>query len=132
MKSLGRHLEHPTQAETTFHTEIKSMERSYELVERRSETAYPRPQLQRSNWKSLNGPWKFTYDDEGQWIHPKEIAEWPNVIEVPFAPESARSGIGDTGFHPNCWYEREFEVPEGEGRVILHFGAVDYRARVWV
>jgi beta-galactosidase/beta-glucuronidase len=132
MKSFGRYLEHSAQAEATFHTEIKSMERSYELVEHTFETAYPRPQLQRSNWKSLNGSWKFTFDDHGQWIQPDEIAEWPNVIEVPFAPESARSGIGDTGFHPNCWYEREFEVPEGEGRVILHFGAVDYRARVWV
>jgi beta-galactosidase/beta-glucuronidase len=53
-------------------------------------------------------------------------------IEVPFAPESIRSGIHDTGFHATCWYERDFEVLPGGDRVLLHFGAVDYRARVWV
>lgn len=74
-----------------------------------------------------------------------------HTILVPFAPESRSSGIGDTGFHRACWYEREFEYekptekpgeknlvekkPCGDkkpGRVILHFGAVDYLARVWV
>ena len=58
------------------------------------------------------------------------------TIEVPFPPESARSGIGDRGFHNACWYEREFEIPPGfvghGKRVLLHFGAVDYLARVWV
>ncbi|MBW4577132.1 MAG: glycoside hydrolase family 2 [Aphanothece sp. CMT-3BRIN-NPC111] len=95
-------------------------------------TAYPRPQLQRSNWKSLNGLWKFAFDDEGRCVRPGDIDEWTTTIEVPFAPESSRSGIGDTGFHPNCWYEREFDLPPGKGGVLLHFGAVDYRARVWV
>jgi len=53
-----------------------------------------------------------------------------DTIEVPFAPE-ATSGINDTGFHPNCWYGSEFDLDGGgEGRVLLHFGAVDYRARV--
>ncbi|MBD2101756.1 glycoside hydrolase family 2 protein [Leptolyngbya sp. FACHB-261] len=93
---------------------------------------YPRPQLQRPNWICLNGPWKFAFDDEGRFSQPKDITTWTHTIEVPFAPESVRSGIGDLGFHPNCWYEREFEAPQGEGRVLLHFGAVDYRARVWV
>ena len=51
---------------------------------------------------------------------------------MPFAPESVKSGIGDTNFHANCWYDREFDVPHTESRVLLHFGAVDYRARVWV
>ncbi|WP_266888351.1 hypothetical protein [Trichormus azollae] len=41
-----------------------------------------------------------------------------------------KTGIGNTGFHPNCWYEGEFDTPAGEGRLLLHFGAVDYR--VWV
>ncbi|MGE5655254.1 MAG: glycoside hydrolase family 2 protein [Actinomycetota bacterium] len=99
-------------------------------------TAYPRPQLQRSNWLSLNGPWKFTFDDRGQFVRPSDISTWSHTIEVPFAPESAKSGIGDTGFHPNCWYEREFDLPlsleDSTHRVLLHFGAVDYRARVWV
>lgn len=94
--------------------------------------AYPRPQLQRSHWFSLNGPWKFTFDDEGQYSQPNQISHWSHIIEVPFAPESIQSGIADTGFHPYCWYEREFNLPAAEGRVLLHFGAVDYRARVWV
>jgi beta-galactosidase/beta-glucuronidase len=104
------------------------------------ETAYPRPQFQRissgdaerTNWQSLNGLWKFAFDDQGTCVQPSDLSQWSHHIEVPFAPESAKSGIGDTGFHPNCWYEREFETPPGEGRLLLHFGAVDYRARVWV
>ncbi|HEY9824022.1 MAG TPA: sugar-binding domain-containing protein, partial [Stenomitos sp.] len=93
---------------------------------------YPRPQLQRAGWTSLNGPWKFTYDDAGRFNYPSDVTSWEHLIEVPFAPESIKSGINDTGFHPNCWYEREFEVCPGDNRVLLHFGAVDYRARVWV
>ena len=98
----------------------------------RLKSAYPRPQLQRSNWINLNGVWKFAYDDEGQCTSPLDISEWSHCIEVPFAPESIKSGIGDTGFHPNCWYDREFELFKDENRVLLHFGAVDYCARVWV
>jgi beta-galactosidase/beta-glucuronidase len=97
-----------------------------------SRATYPRPQLMRSHWLCLNGAWKFTFDDLGKYAQPNDISEWTHTIEVPFAPESSRSGIGDTGFHPNCWYNREFDVPEGEGRVLLHFGAVDYKAKVWV
>jgi len=80
----------------------------------------------------LNGIWKFSYDDEGLFTQPTDIVHWDQSIEVPFAPESIRSGISNTGFHPNCWYEREFQVDVATGRVLLHFGAVDYRARVWV
>lgn len=94
--------------------------------------AYPRPQLQRPHWICLNGAWKFNFDDEGQFILPSDISDWTHTIEVPFAPESVRSGIGDTGFHPNCWYERQFDLPQRDGKVLLHFGAVDYYARVWV
>ncbi|MDZ8187377.1 MAG: glycoside hydrolase family 2 TIM barrel-domain containing protein [Nostoc sp. ChiSLP02] len=94
--------------------------------------AYPRPLLKRSHWQSLNGLWKFSFDDEGKCVEPSDLSQWSHHIEVPFAPESTKSGIGDEGFHPNCWYEREFETPSGDGRLILHFGAVDYRARVWV
>lgn len=94
--------------------------------------AYPRPQLQRQQWISLNGSWKFIFDDQGCFVSPSDISSWTHTIEVPFAPESIRSGIGDTGFHSNFWYEREFDVPKLDGRVLLHFGAVDYYARVWI
>ncbi len=115
----------------------KSFEEQYpcDLVtttKSQADIAYPRPQLQRSQWTSLNGTWKFTYDDDGIYMRPSDISTWDKCIEVPFAPESIRSGINDTGFHPNCWYERDFDVTATGKRVLLHFGAVDYRARVWV
>ncbi|MDZ8188292.1 MAG: glycoside hydrolase family 2 TIM barrel-domain containing protein [Nostoc sp. ChiSLP02] len=97
-----------------------------------TQITHPRPQLQRSPWQSLNGLWKFAYDDEGKCIEPSDLKQWTHLIEVPFAPESTKSRIGDTNLHSNCWYEREFPTPEGDGRLLLHFGAVDYRARVWV
>ena len=97
-----------------------------------SQFEYPRPQLVRDDWLSLNGKWRFRFDDEMRFKRPGEITEWTHEIEVPFAPETKMSGIGDTGFHRFCWYEREFTVMPTEGRTILHFGAVDYLARVWV
>jgi len=97
-----------------------------------SEPAHPNPQLQRQCWTSLDGPWRFLYDDQRKLLHPSEIARWDKTIEVPFPPESEASGIHDRSFHSCCWYERDFEVePDGE-RTILRFGAVDYSARVWV
>ena len=112
---------------------------------------YPRPLLRRAEWSSLNGPWRFVFDDEMHFRSPADIQHWPLTIEVPFAPESRRSGVGDTGFHRCCWYERDFDLtvdaPADGGRadqgiqqrgrpercrVILHFGAVDYHARVWI
>jgi beta-galactosidase/beta-glucuronidase len=93
---------------------------------------YPRPQLERDNWLCLNGEWEFAFDDELRCETPSSAIEWAHRITVPYAPESSASGIGDQGFHKSCWYRRQFEVPPGEGRVILHFGAVDYEAHVWV
>ncbi|HEU4652893.1 MAG TPA: glycoside hydrolase family 2 TIM barrel-domain containing protein [Steroidobacteraceae bacterium] len=100
---------------------------------------YPRPQLRRTEWLSLNGPWRFRFDNEMRFRLPRHIDEWPLTIRVPFAPETKLSGIEDTGFHRCVWYEREFEyaaVAAGQvgakQRVILHFGAVDYHAQVWV
>ena len=71
------------------------------------EFAYPRPQMQRSNWTSLNGKWRFCYDDACEFVVPSDVTSWPLEITVPFAPESKASGIADCGFHPLCWYERE-------------------------
>ena len=71
-----------------------------------------------------------------RWRSPADVPDWPHVIEVPYAPECKRSGIGDQGFHRVVWYERDIEVDPSMlangRRVILHFGAVDYHARVWV
>ncbi len=94
---------------------------------------YPRPQLRRDSWTSLNGPWEFAIDRDAMWRSPAEV-RWDTTILVPFAPESSASGIGDTGFMRACWYRRSVPVPEvsSGARVILHFGAVDYEATVWV
>jgi beta-galactosidase/beta-glucuronidase len=98
--------------------------------------SYPRPQLRRSSWTSLDGPWRFAFDDSLAWRNPADVAAWTHTIEVPYAPECERSGIGDQGFHRAVWYEREFEIDPATltdgGSLLLHFGAVDYHCRVWV
>lgn len=94
--------------------------------------AYPRPQLQRAHWLSLNGTWQFRYDDRCELQDPGVIDHWPREICVPYPPESSASGIGDPGFHRACWYQREVDLAPGADRVFLRFGAVDYAARVWV
>ena len=96
------------------------------------EFGYPRPQLQRPQWTSLNGTWRFFYDDEQKFASPLDIEDWPQRITVPYPPESEASGIADRGLHRVCWYEREFEIEANDQRVLLHLGAVDYSAKVWV
>jgi beta-galactosidase/beta-glucuronidase len=94
---------------------------------------YPRPQLRRTQWTSLNGPWDFALDPTAAWRSPEDVT-WTQRIEVPFAPETVRSGVGDRGHYKACWYRRTFEMeatPGEQERLILHFGAVDYEATVW-
>jgi hypothetical protein len=78
---------------------------------------YPRPQLVREHWMSLNGAWRFIFDEERKFRQPSDISEWPLEILVPFPPESQSGGIGDRGFHPDCGYERDLHIKaEGDGR----------------
>ena len=99
---------------------------------------YPRPQMVRKEWLSLNGKWKFDIDyslsgeEKGYWR--KETKNFLREILVPFCPESKLSGIGEKDFMPCVWYRRSFVLPKEwrEKRVLLHFGAVDYAATVWV
>ena len=94
---------------------------------------YPRPQLRRASWVSLNGLWEFAVDRDAAWRHPREVS-WDARIQVPFSPETAQSGIGDTSFLRACWYRTPLVLPtiaEGD-RILLHFGAVDYDATVWI
>ncbi len=94
---------------------------------------YPRPQLQRARWVSLDGSWEFAIDRKADLKQPEEVV-WDRRIMVPFAPETAASGVGDTSFYCAVWYRRQVQRPEmkpGE-RLMLHFGAVDYHASVWV
>ncbi len=94
--------------------------------------AYPRPQLEREHWASLDGTWQFLFDDAGRFARPQDIADWPLEILVPYPPESKASGIHDRSLHCVCWYKRTFQLNMDGGRVLLHFGAVDYAAKVWV
>jgi beta-galactosidase/beta-glucuronidase len=93
---------------------------------------YPRPQLRRDGWVSLNGSWDFAFDPSGTWRSPAHV-QWDRAVRVPFAPEAPASGLGVTSFFRACWYKRTIPVPRlGEGeRLLLHFGAVDYEATVW-
>ena len=97
---------------------------------------HPRPQSVRSQWLNLNGAWEFEYDpgNSGEARGLADSADYSHRITVPFCPESELSGIGNTDFMLCVWYRRSFELPSGwDGcRVLLHFGAVDYEATVWV
>jgi beta-galactosidase/beta-glucuronidase len=97
---------------------------------------HPAPQLQRAHWRDLNGAWKFAFDTTATWHHPADVI-FDREIIVPFAPESRASGLDDQGFHGVVWYSltltlEERERPENGARLLLHFGAVDYCAKVWV
>lgn len=99
-------------------------------------TTYPRPDFCRTTWMDLNGCWEFDFDDMQQ----GELQNWPlshvyqKTITVPFCFQSAKSGIHDTSYHPCVWYHRTVDIQPGETgtRALLHFGAVDYHAKVWV
>jgi beta-galactosidase/beta-glucuronidase len=94
---------------------------------------HPHPQMQRPQWRSLDGEWEFAYDDDVACSDPRTV-RFNRTIVVPYPPESKASGIGDTGFHPALWYRRRFQLTREERAacLLLHFGAVDYEARVWV
>ena len=97
---------------------------------------HPNPQFERKNWINLNGEWDFEFDfgnskfESG--IVKKDV--WDNKIIVPFCPESKLSGIEHTDFIPAVWYRKNINITEDNlnGRVILHFGAVDYEAKLYV
>lgn len=99
---------------------------------------YPRPQFVRDRFMVINGTWEFGYDDAGVsleegWYQPGKAL--PMQIEVPFVYECAMSGIGcHEEQHDTVFYKRRFTLPEdwSKDRILLHFGAVDYRARVYV
>ena len=97
---------------------------------------YPRPQFFRKDWMSLDGEWQFELDlsNSGEERGMQEKTPLACAIRVPFCPESPLSGVGCRDFIPACWYRKDFALPpEWSGRrVLLHFGAVYYRCRVWI
>src|SRR5207302_9694859 len=75
----------------------------------------------------------FAIDADARWHQPSDFRPQTRIL-VPFAPETPMSGVGDTGFYDAVWYRRTFRAPRLEPgqRLLLHFGAVDHAARVWV
>lgn len=91
---------------------------------------YPRPQMVRNSYLCLNGPWQYTVTKETGFP-----ALWEGNIVVPFAPESALSGVNRV-LQPDeyLWYKREVTLPEGfvQSRTLLHFGGVDQCCVVYI
>ncbi len=92
---------------------------------------YPRPIMERTDWMNLNGIWNYAITPVGQTMP----QGYDGQILVPFAVESSLSGVGKSlGEKNELWYQRKFSIPsKWKGyKILLHFGAVDWKADVWV
>ncbi|HOH55044.1 MAG TPA: glycoside hydrolase family 2 TIM barrel-domain containing protein [Paludibacteraceae bacterium] len=92
---------------------------------------YPRPLMERTEWLNLNGLWNYAILPVGK----QAPSTFDGKILVPFAIESSLSGVQkNVGKANELWYEREFTIPSKwkNNRIILHFGAVDWKTDVWV
>ena len=109
---------------------------SYEQAIPRAE--FPNPQFERKYWQNLNGKWKFKFDHGNSGVEQDYVNKdvFDMEINVPFTYESSLSGINIKDFCDCVWYKRTFIVNEKwdvkTGKILLHFGAVDYHAKVWV
>lgn len=97
---------------------------------------YPRPQFERSEWINLNGTWTFQFDfgNSGKDRQLQSAEKFSKNITVPFCPESKLSGVEYTDFINQMWYQRKISIPtDWKGKkILLHFGAVDYQAEVFI
>jgi beta-galactosidase/beta-glucuronidase len=106
---------------------------------------HPRPDAFRPDWVSLNGPWDFAFDprnlgEQLRWYRPTRAGtpedQFELSITVPFPWESKLSGVSSPEYRGAGWYRRRIEIPadwlQRGLRPILHFGAVDWSAKVWV
>ena len=92
---------------------------------------YPRPIMERTEWQNLNGLWNYAIQPAGK----QKPTSFEGEILVPFAIESSLSGVQErVGKNNELWYQQEFTVPGKwkNNKVLLHFGAVDWKADVWV
>lgn len=97
---------------------------------------HPNPQFERTTWTNLNGEWQFEIDHSNSGIE-REFYKRNSLsskIIVPFCPESELSGVNHKDFMPAVWYLRKFNLSAKHltGRIMLHFGAVDYEAIVYL
>lgn len=100
---------------------------------------HPQPIMRREHWQNLNGEWLFQFDfgvsgADRKLFSPQNSKEFTQKITVPFCPESELSGIGYKDFIPSVWYKKSISITEEHlsGRVLLHFGAVDYECDVYI
>lgn len=107
------------------------------MLENMIRNEYPRPQFQRELWENLNGEWEFEFDDKRvgdreKWYLSKK--PFSMKIQVPFSYQSELSGIGKADFHDLVWYKKKFKLPITflGYNTVLHFGAVDYKADIWI
>ena len=92
---------------------------------------YPRPQLERNDWQNLNGEWEYAIKPVGG----VEPSAFDGKILVPFAVESSLSGVQkEVGQENELWYKRSFSIPSAwkNKNIVLNFGAVDWKADVFV
>ena len=98
---------------------------------------HPKPQFQRDSWMNLNGLWAFEIDNgrsgKARGLSAAD-AQLSGQILVPFCPQSELSGVNHKDFLSGVWYRRTFELTKEQlsGRVVLHFGAVDYHCEAFV
>lgn len=97
----------------------------------------PRPDFIRSPWISLEGLWDFGFDDGDAGLSRKWFLNGPPEpmkIRVPYPFQSKLSGMGDESIHNVVWYRRMFKLSEDfrKARILLKFGAVDYKSMVWL
>ena len=109
---------------------------AYASAEELPRAEYPRPQFERQEWINLNGQWSYTFDFSRSGMDRELFRSegFDGQITVPFAPQSELSGVGFTDFIPEMWYQRRLEIPaDWDGkRILLHFGAVDYIASIYI
>ena len=98
---------------------------------------HPKPQFHRDSWMNLNGLWAFEIDNgrsgKARGLSAAD-AQLSGQILVPFCPQSELSGVNHKDFLYGVWYRRTVDLTKEQlsGRVVLHFGAVDYRCEAFV
>lgn len=99
---------------------------------------YPRPDFVRDSFQSLNGEWEFVFDDDDRGLSEKwynsSFDGYDKKIIVPYTYLCELSGINDQDFHDIVWYRKRavFERKLKDGRLMLHFGAIDHEADIWI
>jgi beta-galactosidase/beta-glucuronidase len=101
------------------------------MIERKM---HPRPQFIRKKWQTLDGHWKFIFDDNNVGLNENWNERFPQKVQtilVPFTYETKASGIQNSEQHRTVWYQRDFQVNSSENHV-LYFEGVDYETQVWL